>query len=320
VPPWLSPLRQLVETVATCDVLLTLSRLAHEQSWCRPLLSESPQCHIVAGRHSLVETHLEAPFIPNDLTLDETTSMVLITGPNMGGKSTYMRQTALIVLMAHLGSFVPAKAATLGPFDRIFSRIGASDDLSSGRSTFMVEMTETAHILQEATPHSLILMDEVGRGTSTYDGLAIAWAVASHLAEHINGFTLFATHYFELTALPQQFSTVKNFHVTAKEVSTGIVFLYEVHPGPASQSYGIQVAKLAGLPESVIHNAKQQLTHWEQRQGEATPHPVPTNSSSQGSDDSDPLAQVLHALNIEELTPKAALDLLYEWKTHYKKR
>jgi len=211
----------------------------------------------------VVEQVLDTPFVANDLVLDTGRRMLVITGPNMGGKSTYMRQTALLVIMAYCGSFVPADSATIGSIDRIFTRIGASDDLASGRSTFMVEMTETANILHSASQHSLVLMDEIGRGTSTYDGLALAWAVAEYLARQVKAYTLFATHYFELTHLPEQLEGVHNVHLRAIEHGESIVFLHSVNDGPASQSYGLQVAALAGIPQNVLRRARFQLSKLE---------------------------------------------------------
>jgi DNA mismatch repair protein MutS len=256
-------LQSTAETVATVDVLACLAERAETLHWQRPELLESTECYIQAGRHPIVEQTLNVPFIPNDLILNDNRRMLMITGPNMGGKSTYMRQNALIVLLAHIGSFVPAKSAKIGKFDKIFTRIGAQDDLSSGRSTFMVEMTETAFILQNATAQSLVLLDEIGRGTSTFDGLSLAWAIASYLTTQIKAFTLFSTHYFEMTDLPKLYDTIANIHLDAVEFGESLVFLYSVQEGPASQSYGIQVAQLAGVPESVIAIAKQKLLELE---------------------------------------------------------
>jgi DNA mismatch repair protein MutS len=252
-------LQSTSETVATIDVLACLAERAETLHWQRPQLLESTECYIQRGRHPIVEQTLKMPFIPNDLTLNDTRRMLMITGPNMGGKSTYMRQNALIVLLAHIGSFVPAQSAKIGKFDKIFTRIGAQDDLSSGRSTFMVEMTEAALILQNATAQSLVLLDEIGRGTSTFDGLSLAWAIASYLTTEIKAFTLFSTHYFEMTELPKSYSTIANVHLDAVEFGESLVFLYSLQEGPASQSYGIQVAQLAGIPASVINIAKQKL-------------------------------------------------------------
>ncbi|HNI38601.1 MAG TPA: DNA mismatch repair protein MutS, partial [Pseudomonadales bacterium] len=249
-------------TVAELDVMTALAERAEALNWCRPALTEKTGLDIINGRHPVVEQVVQRhgdAFVPNDLTLDEQQRMLVITGPNMGGKSTYMRQTALIVLLAHIGSFVPAERAQIGLVDRIFTRIGASDDLASGRSTFMVEMTETANILHNATPNSLVLMDEIGRGTSTFDGLSLAWACAHFLAERVRAFTLFATHYFELTTLPSECQGVANAHLDASEHHDGIVFLHKVQHGAASKSYGLQVAKLAGIPREVLAAAKDKL-------------------------------------------------------------
>lgn len=259
----LLPLQATAETLATLDVLSCLAERAETLHWHRPELLETTECYIQAGRHPVVEQMLKAPFIPNDLSLDTNRQMLMITGPNMGGKSTYMRQNALIVLLAHIGSFVPAKSAKIGQFDKIFTRIGAQDDLSGGRSTFMVEMTEAALILQNATDKSLVLLDEIGRGTSTFDGLSLAWAIASYLTTDIKAFTLFSTHYFEMTQLPTLYPSISNIHLDAVEFGESLVFLYSVQEGPASQSYGIQVAQLAGVPASVISIAKQKLLELE---------------------------------------------------------
>ena len=233
-------------------------------NFCCPEFSSETGINIQQGWHPVVRAASTETFIANDLQLSSASSMAIITGPNMGGKSAFMRQTALICLLAYCGSYTPAAAVTLGPIDRIFTRIGAADDLTSGRSTFMVEMTETAQILHQATANSLVLLDEIGRGTNTYDGLALAWACAQHLAQDANALTLFATHYFELTTLPAMCSNVVNLHLNAKEHGGDIVFLYQVKEGPASQSYGIEVAKLAGLPDAVLTIARQRLSSFEQ--------------------------------------------------------
>ncbi len=246
--------------LAELDVLANLAERATALRWNPPELVAEPGIAIHAGRHPVVEQVLEEAFTPNDLTLEsERRRMLIVTGPNAGGKSTLMRQTALIVLLAHLGSFVPAERAVIGPIDRIFTRIGASDDLAGGRSTFMVEMSEAANILHNATPHSLVLIDEIGRGTSTFDGLALAWACAAHLASTVRAFTLFATHYFELTRLPDEQSGIANVHLDAVEHGDALVFLHRVQDGPASRSYGLQVAALAGVPPVVIQQARQRL-------------------------------------------------------------
>jgi len=261
----LSALQALSAALSQLDVLNNLAERAHTLHWNCPVLSQKDGINIEAGRHPVVEAHLKNPFIPNDVQLSSTQRTLIITGPNMGGKSTYMRQVALIVLLAHIGSFVPARAATIGPIDRLFTRIGGMDDLAQGRSTFMVEMTETATILHQATKHSLVLIDEIGRGTSTFDGLSLAWACAQYLNTHIQCYTLFATHYFELTTLPEHFSACKNMHFSAIEQGHRIVFLYQIQAGFANKSYGLQVARLAGIPESVLHLAEQKLALLEKK-------------------------------------------------------
>jgi DNA mismatch repair protein MutS len=245
------------------DVLNCLAERADALQWCRPALVDTPSLSIQSGRHPVVEQVLSAPFIPNHLEMSPDRRLLIITGPNMGGKSTYMRQIAVIVLLAHIGSFVPAEHAVIGEFDKIFTRIGAQDDLSGGRSTFMVEMTETANILHHATDKSLILMDEIGRGTSTFDGLSLAWAIGEHIALHTRAFTLFATHYFEMTELPKLIPQTCNVHLDAMEYNNTLVFLYLVKDGPANQSYGLQVAALAGIPKTVIAKAQQKLSELE---------------------------------------------------------
>ena len=270
--PSIPALQACAHGIAEIDVLANFAERAAHLHWCCPQLSNEAGVKIIAGRHPVVESVSEKPFVPNDVHLDLRQRMLLITGPNMGGKSTYMRQIALIVLLAHIGSFVPATSAEMGPVDRIFTRIGAADDLASGRSTFMVEMTETANILHNATSQSLVLMDEIGRGTSTFDGLSLAWACAHYLAQGVRAFTLFATHYFELTALADEIATVSNVHLDATEHGDKIIFLHTVQPGPANQSYGIHVAQLAGVPRSVIQFAKEKLQTLEQ---EAYPQSAP---------------------------------------------
>jgi DNA mismatch repair protein MutS len=261
---YLIPLQDSALAVSELDVLTTLAERADALNFCRPQLTKTSGINIEGGRHPVVEQVTTAPFVPNDLLFHHNRHMLIITGPNMGGKSTYMRQAALIVLLAHIGSFVPAQRANIGIVDRIFTRIGSSDDLAGGRSTFMVEMTETANILHNATAASLVLMDEIGRGTSTFDGLALAWACAKHLAENIKAFTLFATHYFEITSLPETTAGIVNVHLNATEHNDNIVFLHKVQEGPASKSYGLQVAKLAGIPASVLKQAQEQLHLLEQ--------------------------------------------------------
>ncbi|MDO9142341.1 MAG: DNA mismatch repair protein MutS, partial [Methylobacter sp.] len=259
----LTPLQQCAAALAELDVVVNFAERAETLNLAQPTLADKSGITIEAGRHLVVEQVSDIPFVPNDLSFSSQRRMLIITGPNMGGKSTYMRQAALIVLIAHIGCYVPAKTLTCGPVDKIFTRIGASDDLASGRSTFMVEMSETANILHNATSKSLILMDEIGRGTSTFDGLSLAWACADHLAKQTQAFTLFATHYFELTTLPEEQKTIANVHLDAVEHGDKIIFLHAVKDGPASQSYGLQVASLAGVPRSVIDKAKAKLRHLE---------------------------------------------------------
>ncbi len=317
----LQPLQSCATALAELDVLVNLSLQARALNLTRPTLTNEPELTIIQGRHLTVEALSSSPFIPNDTQFTSKRQLHIITGPNMGGKSTYMRQTALITLMAFMGSFVPAESATLGPIDRIFTRIGASDDLTSGRSTFMVEMTETANILHHATQHSLILMDEVGRGTSTFDGLALAWAIAEHMAQKIKGYCLFATHYFELTALAKQFDNTINVHLNAIEHQDKIVFLHQVQEGAASQSYGLQVAALAGIPHPIIEQAKNILHHLENQSASKT-HTIPTaiqNTTQQfelftPDPQLEQLKAKLNTIQPDEMTPRAALETLYELK------
>ncbi len=305
----LAELQPCAQALAALDVLATLAERAQTLNYCRPALSDAPGLTIRAGRHPVVEQVLETPFVPNDVELTDTRRMLIVTGPNMGGKSTFMRQVALITLLAHVGSYVPADAAVIGPIDRIFTRIGASDDLAGGRSTFMVEMTETANILNNATRESLVLLDEIGRGTSTFDGLSLAWAAAAHLAERIGAFTLFATHYFELTALPDQFPTIDNVHLDAVEHGDKIVFLHALKGGPANRSYGLQVAALAGVPEPVIQAARRKLNELESSAAGREPVdqlPLFTDPPS------DPALAYLDELDPDALSPRQALEALYE--------
>lgn len=303
----LEPLQASAKALSELDVLVNLTERADSLNLCCPELTDQPGIKIMAGRHPVVEAVLEQPYVPNDVVLDEKIKMLIITGPNMGGKSTYMRQIALIVLLAHIGSFVPAQAAQIGPVDRIFTRIGAADDLASGRSTFMVEMTETANILHNATEESLVLMDEIGRGTSTFDGLSLAYASAEYLARDIKAFTLFATHYFELTALSDEISTVKNVHFDATEQGDKIIFLHTINSGPANKSYGIQVAQLAGVPRAVIQLAKTKLQQLE------LVSPMPTHIVVPES--TEPLVVTkLKELNPDLLSARDALDILYQLK------
>ncbi|QKQ28295.1 DNA mismatch repair protein MutS [Candidatus Reidiella endopervernicosa] len=311
----LTPLQQSAVALCELDVLCTLTERAESLNLSSPELVETPGIEIEAGRHLVVEQVLDGPFVPNDLKFDEQRRMLIITGPNMGGKSTFMRQAAVITLLAHIGSFVPASRAMIGPIDRIFTRIGASDDLASGRSTFMVEMTETANILHNATANSLVLMDEIGRGTSTYDGLSLAWACAAHLAERSAAFTLFATHYFELTTLPERFPTITNVHLDAVEHGDSIVFLHAVKEGPASQSYGLQVAQLAGVPKAVIEQARLRLVHLENSTAEQIDSGPPEQMGLFNVAVEHPLLERIREMDPDEYSPRAALDLLYELKS-----
>ena len=314
--PHLAELQTTAAALAELDVLANLAERADSLNLSKPELIATPCLNIVGGRHPVVEQNLETPFVPNDTRFDTDRRMLVITGPNMGGKSTYMRQTALITLLAHIGSFVPAESAIIGPIDRIFTRIGASDDLAGGRSTFMVEMTETANILHNATEQSLVLMDEVGRGTSTFDGLSLAWACADHLATKIRAFTLFATHYFELTTLPEQHDNVVNVHLDAVEHGDSIIFMHAVKEGSANQSYGLQVAALAGVPRPVIIAAKQRLYQLENSAAATKPPGKPAVEPQLGlfEPQPHPATERLAALNPDELTPRQALEVLYKLK------
>lgn len=310
----LDKLQAMARGLAELDVLNNLAERASALNLTAPELTHIPGIQIEAGRHPVIEEVLTDPFIPNDIQLDSQRRMLIITGPNMGGKSTYMRQTALIVLLAYIGSFVPAKRAVIGPIDRIFTRIGAADDLASGRSTFMVEMTETANILHNATQNSLVLMDEIGRGTSTFDGLSLAWACAAYLAKDIQAFTLFATHYFELTILPEEISSIANVHLTAVEHGDKIVFLHTVNEGPANQSYGLQVAQLAGVPYAVIQQAKQKLTTLENQAAQQHQSIAPQQVDLFVAPVTHPVINELTNLQPDSLSPKEALDALYRLK------
>ncbi|EPR6570957.1 DNA mismatch repair protein MutS [Vibrio cholerae] len=316
--PHLEQLQQLAASVAQLDVLQNLAERAENLEYCRPTLVQEAGIHIQGGRHPVVERVMNEPFIANPIELNPQRRMLIITGPNMGGKSTYMRQTALIALMAHIGSYVPAESASIGPLDRIFTRIGASDDLASGRSTFMVEMTETANILHNATRNSLVLMDEIGRGTSTYDGLSLAWASAEWLAKEIGAMTLFATHYFELTELPNVLPHLANVHLDAVEHGDGIAFMHAVQEGAASKSYGLAVAGLAGVPKPVIKNARAKLQQLEllSSQPAETRKPNRVDIANQLSLIPEPSAveQALAGVDPDQLTPRQALDMLYQLK------
>ncbi len=309
----LEPLTHCARGIAELDVLVNFAERSLTLNLCRPQLSTRSGISIEGGRHLVVEQLLDDPFIANDTRLNESQRMLVITGPNMGGKSTYMRQTALIVLLAHIGCYVPADSAVIGPVDRIFSRIGASDDLAGGRSTFMVEMTETANILHNATEHSLVLMDEIGRGTSTYDGLALAWACAVDLAVRIKAYTLFATHYFELTALPDQYDGIVNVHLDATEHEDRIVFMHSVREGAADRSYGLHVAALAGVPKAVIRQAQARLADLE-RQPQALDKPASPQIPLFQTAPDHPLLGALEELEPDNLSPREALAQLYALK------
>ncbi|MFK3736427.1 DNA mismatch repair protein MutS [Massilia sp. TN1-12] len=331
--PHIGCLQRIAAGIAQIDALTALTGHAVRNNWCAPQLVQDPCLTIVEGRHPVVEQQIER-FIANDCRLSNDRRLLLITGPNMGGKSTFMRQVALITLLAYIGSYVPAASATIGPIDRIFTRIGASDDLANGRSTFMVEMTESATILNGATEQSLVLMDEVGRGTSTFDGLALAWAIARHLIDASRSFTLFATHYFELTQLPEAHPSAVNVHLSAVEHKDSIVFLHAVQDGPASQSYGLQVAQLAGVPPAVIRAARKHLARLESQALDATPQldlfaPAQTDDAADDAleaADADaapapltasvpsPALALLDDIDPDALTPREALERLYELK------
>ena len=312
---YLKELQKMANAIAELDVLNNLGERAVNLKLTRPIFSDNVSITVEGGRHLVVEQVIKDPFIANGINLTNQQPLVIITGPNMGGKSTYMRQVALIAILAYMGSFVPATKATLGPIDRIFTRIGASDDLAGGRSTFMVEMTETANILNNATNHSLVLLDEIGRGTSTFDGLALAWAVADQLANHLKSLTLFATHYFELTHLAETYSNITNIHLDAVEHENKIIFLHTVNKGPASKSYGLQVAKLAGVPSKVIDEAKRKLLQLENNSTNNTN--VNMNFDSQ-LDLLNNLILELKLINPNDLSPKEALNLLYNLREKLK--
>ncbi|OGB22138.1 MAG: DNA mismatch repair protein MutS [Burkholderiales bacterium RIFCSPHIGHO2_12_FULL_65_48] len=317
--PHIPALTRLAHALATLDVLCTLAERSLTLNWSAPQFVPEPCIEIEAGRHPVVEARLQetssGAFIANHSRLNANTRMQVITGPNMGGKSTYMRQVALIVLLASMGSHVPAASCRLGPIDAIHTRIGAADDLANAQSTFMLEMVEAAQILHAATPHSLVLMDEIGRGTSTFDGLALASGIATHLHDKTRAFTLFATHYFELTELPTKARHAVNMHVSAAESGSDIVFLHEIQPGPASRSYGIQVAKLAGMPAPVLHHARHTLAALEERADEGelqvdlfAPPPAPEVMAA------SPVEAALAAIHPDQLSPREALDALYQLK------
>lgn len=323
--PHIGTLQSIAHALAQLDTLTALANHAVRNNWCAPQLVPHPTIAIEQGRHPVVENQIER-FIANDCELTSERKLLLITGPNMGGKSTFMRQVALITLLAYVGSFVPANQAVIGPIDRIFTRIGAADDLAGGRSTFMVEMTESAAILNGATEHSLVLMDEVGRGTSTFDGLALAWAIAKHLIETTKSFTLFATHYFELTQLPETHPAAANVHLSAVEHKDSIVFLHAVQPGPASQSYGLQVAQLAGVPQTVIRAARKHLAALEAHSvqpspqfdlfaGSASDVPQPEPEEPEEGNAVTEFMEAIASIDPDTLSPREALEALYRLKS-----
>ena len=320
--PMVASLASTATACAELDCLVALAHHAQHHQWVAPLLSEQTGIEIEAGRHPVVERAIER-FTPNSCVLNAHRALLVITGPNMGGKSTYMRQVALIALLARIGSFVPAKAATIGPLDRIFTRIGAADDLAGGRSTFMMEMTEAAAILASSTANSLVLMDEIGRGTSTYDGLALAWSIAQRLVTHNRALTLFATHYFEITRMPNEQPNTANVHLAAAESPSGIVFLHEVKEGPASRSYGIQVAQRAGIPAAVIRHATRELERLESQGaptpqlglfGEVVDHEAQALEAANTAQALNTLSQAVSELDPDTLSPREALDALYQLK------
>ena len=316
--PELPQLQMLSQAIAEFDVLSNFAERAINLNYVKPTLENATGININSGRHPVVEQMTKDAFIANSTVLTEQRKMLIITGPNMGGKSTYMRQTALIVLLAHIGCFVPAETATIGLVDRIFTRIGASDDLASGRSTFMVEMTETANILHNATDKSLVLLDEIGRGTSTYDGLSLAWACAEMLAIKTKALTLFATHYFELTLLAKEITSLANVHLDAMEHNDKIIFMHTIQEGAASKSFGLQVAQLAGVPKMVIKRAKQRLMELENQDTASVLSEQEDNFQQLSfNTDDHPALDALRNLDINDLSPKQALDYLFELKDKY---
>jgi DNA mismatch repair protein MutS len=317
--PHIPQLQRIAAAISELDVLATFAERAAMLNFCAPQFSDDSRIEIKQGRHPVVEAQAkekgEAQFTPNDTTMSDARRMLLITGPNMGGKSTYMRQVAIIALLAHVGCFVPAQEAIIGEIDQIFTRIGSSDDLAGGRSTFMVEMTEAANILHNATEKSLVLVDEIGRGTSTFDGLALAYAIARHLLELNRSYTLFATHYFELTRLAEEYKQLANVHLAAIEHEHSIVFLHSVNEGAASQSYGLQVAALAGVPNGVIRNAKKQLVRLEQQSAAQNPQgDLFAAAPEQPEPEEHPLISAMRDVMPDDLSPKAALEKIYQLK------
>ena len=349
-------IQDVAKIIAQIDVYQSLAMLASENSYVRPIFNNNKTLEITEGRHGVIEKVMgHGQYVPNDVSIDEKNPVVLITGPNMGGKSTYMRQTALIVLMAQIGSFVPASSAEIGVVDRIFTRVGASDDLASGQSTFMVEMTEVANILRNATKESLIILDEIGRGTSTFDGLSIAWAVIEHIANTklLGAKTLFATHYHELTELEGKLASVDNYCIAVKEQGEDIVFLRKIVKGGADRSYGIQVAKLAGVPETVLRRARelveqlsdnditakakeieveteelpeypygveQQTAHKHKRKKKENMEQISLFDASNTNIKMDDIILELHDLDLSEITPIDAMNILYRMQMKLKER
>jgi DNA mismatch repair protein MutS len=316
-------LLQTARAVGTLDLLAALAEVAHQRGYVRPAVDLEARIEIVDGRHPVLETVGDRPFVPNDAVLDgRETQIIILTGPNMAGKSTFMRQVALIVILAQMGACVPAREARIGIVDRIFTRVGAQDNLAKGQSTFLVEMVETANILHNATARSLILLDEVGRGTSTFDGLAIAWAVVEHLHEAAAGAkVLFATHYHELTQLSERLPRVKNFHIAVREWNDEIIFLHKVCPGGTDRSYGIQVSRLAGLPPSVIQRAKSLLAAFEASRSSLDPNPASPNRPCQLGlfhHESHPVLKEIADADPTRLTPLQALNLLFRWQEQVK--
>ena len=309
-------LQATAAALAALDVLATFAERAVALRYAKPVLTDEAVIEISEGRHPVVELFIDQPFVPNDLDLGDHRRLLVITGPNMGGKSTFMRQTALIAIMARIGCYVPATAARIGPIDRIFTRIGASDDLAGGRSTFMLEMTEAANILNNATGHSLVLMDEIGRGTSTYDGLSLAWACATHIGKHVRAFTLFATHYFELTALATELDACANVHLDATEHGEQLIFLHAVKEGPANQSYGLAVAALAGVPPKVISAARKYLAELERRSANAHAPQLQQELllTVPAAVAPHPLEEAVDALDPDSMNPREALEALYRLK------
>ncbi|WP_196138048.1 DNA mismatch repair protein MutS [Aliikangiella sp. G2MR2-5] len=316
--PSVPALQFTAEQIAILDVLQSFAEIAEQENYVRPVLMETTGINITCGRHPVVEAYQNDPFIPNDVVIGEQQKSLIITGPNMGGKSTYMRMTAIIALLAHAGCFVPAESAEIGLLDAIYTRIGASDDLSGGRSTFMVEMSEAANILNNAGEKSLVILDEIGRGTSTYDGMALAWATLDYLNQRINPLVLFATHYFELTQITQKNQSIKNMHFGAIQHGEKLILDHRIHPGPTSKSYGIHVAKLAGVPDGVLKLAQDYQMHLEQgkHHQDSETVPQPSVNSTREVQTQDPRIALLDSLNADELTPKQALDLVYKLTRH----